>query len=141
MKKFLFAVALMLSATFVNAQSATPRFGTNAGSDNTYRGLSLNWQSVTDAAGMDTLTIRTNKFTNYVRIALTDTISILPVVTSCKAGDELIVTATGASGRRVRFVGAGFQSAGSATTSTGGVAVVTFIFTGTVWAEKSRIVQ
>lgn len=141
MKKFLFAVALMLSATFANAQSATPRFGTNSGSDNTYRGLSLAWQSVTDAAGMDTLTIRTNKFTNHVRIALTDTISILPVVTSCKAGDELIVTATGASGRRVRFVGAAFQSAGSATTSTGGVAVVTFIFTGTVWAEKSRIVQ
>lgn len=141
MKKFLFAVALMLSATFANAQSATPRFGTNAGSDNTYRGLSLNWQSVTDASGMDTLTIRTNKFTNHVRIALTDTISLLPVVTSCKAGDELIVVATGSSGRRVRFVGSGFQSAGSATTSSGGTIVVTFIFTGTVWAEKSRIVQ
>lgn len=141
MKKFLFAVALMLSATFANAQSAIPRFGTNAGSDNTYRGLSLNWQSVTDASGMDTLTLRTNKFTNHVRIALTDTISLLPVVTSCKAGDELIVVATGSSGRRVRFVGSGFQSAGSATTSSGGTIVVTFIFTGSVWAEKSRIVQ
>ena len=141
MKKFLFAVALMLSATFANAQSTAPRFGTTAGSDNTYRGLNLAYQSVTDASGMDTVTLRTNKFTNYVRCTLTDTLTFTPVVTSCKAGDELVVIASGASGRRVKFIGSGFQSAGSATLSSGGVAVVTFVFTGTLWAEKSRIVQ
>ena len=141
MKKFLFAVALMLSATFANAQSTAPRFGTTAGSDNTYRPMTLNYQSVTDASGVDTVTLRTNKFTNFVRVTLTDTVSLSAVVTSCKAGDELIVVATGSSGRRVKFVGSNFVSAGSATVSTNGTAIVTFLFTGTVWAEKSRIVQ
>ena len=141
MKKFLFAVALILSATLVNAQSTAPRFGTTAGSDNTYRGLNLAYQSVTDASGMDTVTLRTNKYTNFVRVTLTDTITFTPVVTSCKAGDELVVIASGASGRRVKFIGSGFQSAGSATLSSGGVAVVTFVFTGTIWAEKTRVVQ
>lgn len=141
MKKFLFAVALMLSATFANAQSTSPRFATTNSGDNTYRGLSLSYTSVTDAVGADTTTLRTNKFTNYVRVALVDSLTLTPVVTSCKAGDELVVIATGTSGNKLKFTGTAFQSAGTATLSTGTTAVLTFVFTGAKWAEKSRIVQ
>lgn len=141
MKKVFLAVALMLSATLMNAQSTAPRFGTTAGKDNTFRGLSLGYVSATDAAGADTLTLRTNKFKSYYRLSLTDSFTVTPVVTSCYAGDELVIVATGTSGNKLKFTGTAFQSAGTATLSSGATAVITFVFTGSKWAEKTRIVQ
>lgn len=141
MKKLLFAVALMLSATFANAQSTSPRFGTTPAGDNTYRKLNLAYTSVTDAAGADTTTLRTSKFTSYYRISLVDSLTLTPVVTSCNAGDNLVLVVTGTSGNKLKFTGSNFVSAGAATLSSGATAVITFVFTGAKWAEKSRIVQ
>jgi len=125
-----------------NAQHTTPRFGTSAGEDNTGRVLTYKFISATDAAGADSLYVAANAWQTTVRIALTDSFSLKqPGVSKCYAGDNLVVVASGASGKKLKFVGSNWLSAGTATLSSVGRAIVTFIFDRAKWVEASRVVQ
>ena len=143
MKKFLFSLLIcaMAFATGTNAQSTSPRHGTGT-RDNTFRAMTLAYTTVTDAAGNDSTRINSRVFDATYRVALTDSITFVnPTITGSYAGDRLRIVATGASGKKVKFSGANFQTAGTATLSSGGVAVITFVFTGALWAESGRVVQ
>lgn len=148
MKKIIFGLLLMASVFVTNtteAQSTSPRFGTRAAEDNTYRKMTLGYTSITDAAAFDSLRIAPTRFNNIYRVALTDSFRFgFPTVTRCFAGDELTIIASGASGNKVTFTttaGTTWRTAGTATLSTNARAVLKFIFDGAVWVEVSRVVQ
>jgi hypothetical protein len=142
MKKFI-SVFLFL-AGFIGvsvAQSTTPRyFGPN--NDNTGRSLNYNWVAKTDVAGADTLKFTPDGYKTTIRLTLTDSFGLsIKSATKSYAGDQMQVIASGASGTKVKFIGTGFQTAGTATLSTGLFAVVDLVFSGTKWVEYSRVVQ
>lgn len=130
-------------AVSVCAQSTTPRFGITKNQDNTGRGLTYKWATKTDATGADSLKIVPNAWSTIVRFStVTDSVALVVSSTAnCYAGDNIQVIATGSSGGKVKFVGTNFQTAGTATLSTGATAVVTLVFSGTKWVEVSRVVQ
>ena len=141
MKKILF-VLLTFVAFNVNAQSTTPRWGSGAGNDNTFRTMTLNYKSITDAAGADSIALNPSAYSSVVRLALVDSFYFKsPVVTRSFAGDNLTIIASGASGKKVKFAGTNFISAGTATLSTGGRSIISFIFDGAKWVEASRVTQ
>lgn len=147
MKKIIFLLSLIVLAFGVNAQSTSPRFGTTVGSDNTGRVLTYKYQTVTDAVGsVDSTVLNANAWETIVRVVLNDTICFKnPVVTRCDAGDRLTIIASNSSAavKRIKFSGSNWITAGTASTtaSTSGRAVITFIFDGAKWVEKSRVVQ
>lgn len=146
MKKFLFAfmlgITMMMACNDTNAQSTSPRFGTTAGRDNTFRPLKLAYTALTDAAGADSTTIAPSRFDNVYRIALTDSFYFKsPTVTSCYAGDRLTIIATGSSGNKLKFASTNFITAGTATLSSSGTAIIQMVFSGAKWIEASRVVQ
>lgn len=147
MKKLIFIFTLVVFAIGANAQSTSPRFGTTAGSDNTGRVLTYKYQTVTDAVGsVDSTALNPNAWETIVRVVLNDTICFKnPVVTRSDAGDRLTIIASNSSAavKRIKFSGSNWITAGTASTtaSTNGRAVITFIFDGAKWVEKSRVVQ
>lgn len=148
MKKILFFIMLLTVgltvATFESdAQSTSPRFGTATNRDNTYRGMTLGYQAITEAAGTDSSTLAPTKFMNYVYVTLAaDSLYFKsPTITSCYRGDQLQIIASGASGTKLKFAGTNWQSAGTATLSSGLFAVINFVFSGAKWVEVSRTVQ
>ena len=134
---------LLAAITFGSfAQSTTPRFGTTAGRDITYRPLTLKLQSLTDAAGADSTTITTSAYSTLVKIAVLDSFTLKsPTVTKAFLGDEMTILAAGSSGDLLKFTGTNWVSAGTATLSSGATAVIKFIFNGAKWVEASRVVQ
>jgi hypothetical protein len=143
MKKFLLAcIAISAFAFAASAQSTAPRFGTTKNKDNTYRTLTNGYTAITDAAAADSVTITPNKHNNIYRITMTDSLYMAsPVITSSYAGDRITLVISGASGTKLKFAGTNFQSAGTATLSSGLYAVISFIFSGTKWVESARVVQ
>jgi len=143
MKKFIaFTFALLLIGSAVIAQSTSPRFGTAKNQDNTGRSLTWKYTTITDAAGADSTTIAPNAFETIYRVALTDSVFFKsPTVTNCYAGDRIRIIASGASGTKLKFAGTNFITAGTATLSSSGRAVLTFIFDGAKIVEASRVVQ
>jgi len=143
MKKFISILILALVVCFsVNAQSTTPRFGTTPNQDNTGRALNYKWVGKADATGNDTLKIVPNAYNTILRLTLTDSLGV-NVTSTVKsyAGDQIQIIASGASGTKVTFKGSNWQTAGTATLSTGGFAVIGLVFTGTKWIEANRVVQ
>lgn len=142
MKKFILFLFALVAAFAVNAQSTSPRFGTVPGDDNTGRVITYKYQTVTDAAGADSTTLRPSAGVTIVRVALTDSLYFKsPNVKASYAGDILRVVASGASGNKVKFAGTNFITAGTATLSSSGRAVVSLIFDGAKWVEFARVVQ
>ena len=141
LKVFLFAAIAICACLATSAQSTAPRWGLGNNGDNTGRALNYRYAVVTDTAGADTTVIRSRAWETIVRVNLLDSLSVSPVLTNAYAGDRLIFLATGTSGDKLKFVGSNWISAGAATLSSGLRAVVTFIFDGTKWVEKSRVVQ
>ena len=142
MKKIISFLFVLFSFVAVNAQSTSPRFGTTPGNDNTSRVLTYGYKIVTDATGADSTTLVPNAWHTVVRVALTDSVYFKsPTVTKSYAGDNLIIVASGSSGTKVKFAGTNFISAGTATLSTSGRAVIRFIFDGDKWVEAARVVQ
>ncbi|CAB4136040.1 hypothetical protein UFOVP579_12 [uncultured Caudovirales phage] len=134
-------IALVSFTLTTTAQSTTPRWGNGVSSDNTGRALNWKYQTVTDATGADSTTLAPSAYQTVVRVAVIDSFYFKsPVVTKSYAGDNLMIVASGASGKKVKFAGTNFISAGTATISTNGRAVICFIFDGAVWVEKSRVV-
>lgn len=141
MKKILF-VLFAFCTLAAAAQSTTPRFGTTAGRDNTYRPMTLKLQSLTDAAGADTATISTSAYNTLVKIAVLDSFTLgSPTVTKAFLGDQMTILATGTNGDKLKFTGSNWVSAGTASISAGLKAVITFIFDGAKWVESGRVVQ
>lgn len=143
MKHLLIAV-LALFAVSANAQTTTPRYGTSSNQDATYRTLSLGYSALTDAAGNDSVTIAPKRYWTNYKVTLTDSLSFAqPTTTSSYFGDVLVLIASGSSGNKLKFTTAAtkFKTAGTATLSTGGRTVITFVFDGANWVECSRVTQ
>lgn len=145
MKRILFLFALiagLAACNPVNAQSTSPRFGTTAGHDQTFRTLKLGYTTLTDAAGADSTTLVPTKFDNVYRVALTDSIYFKSLtVTYSYAGDRMIIIASGSSGNKLKFAGTNWITAGTATLSSSGRAIIGFVFDGAKWVEAYRVVQ
>lgn len=142
MKK-LFAIIFLLAISVVMyGQSTSPRFGTLKNQDNTGRVLTFKTVSLTDATGVDTLSITPNAFTTYVKIAMKDSLTVKPVVTTSYYGDQLIIICTATTGTPfLKFTGSNWLSAGKATLSSNLRAVIKFVFDGAKWVETGRYVQ
>lgn len=134
---------LLIAASFaVNAQSTSPRWGTGANNDNTGRVLTYAYKSITDAAGADSTQLVNTAYSTTVRVALVDSFYFKnPNVTKSYASDRLVIVASGASGTKLKFNNTNFISAGTATLSTNGRAVISFVFDGAKWVEDGRYVQ
>jgi hypothetical protein len=142
MKKLSFLIAFVAVSVFATAQSTTPRYGSGVGNDNTGRVLTYKYQTASDAVGADTVTLSPNAWETIVRIAVVDSVVIgNPNVTRSYAGDNIKIVASGASGKKVKFSGSNILSAGTATLSSVGRAVITLVFDGAKWVESCRTVQ
>lgn len=142
MKKSTFIIAITLLSFVSFSQSTTPRFGTGPNDDNTGRVLTYRYFDKVDAVGNDTLKIQPRAWSTTLRFVLTDSLGIdANNLTQSYAGDNISIIATGASGTKVTFKGANWQTAGTATLSSGGTAVISLVFSGTKWVEVSRAVQ
>lgn len=133
---------LMLSAAAFS-QSTSPRHGQGAGDDNTGRVSTYRYISVTDATGADSVVARPKHYSTTYRVVLLDSLTFKqPVVTGCYAGDWMTIIASAASGTpKLKFNGTNWQTAGTATLSTGLRAVIRLVFDGAKWVEASRVVQ
>jgi hypothetical protein len=142
MKNFILSFIAIFAFAVVNAQSTSPRFGTTANQDNTGRALNWKYVSAVDAAGADSLALYPNAYNTTVRVTLTDSFTLKqPNITRSYAADVINIVASGSSGAKLKFSGSNFQTAGAATLSSGGRAVITLIFDGVKWVESARVVQ
>ncbi len=142
MKKLFALIAFVFAVAVVNAQSTSPRFGTAKNQDNTGRVLTYTYNTWTDAQGADSTAITPNAYQSYYRVALVDSFTVKnPVVTRSYAGDRITIIASGASGKFLKFTGSNWISGGTATLSSGGRAVISFVFDGAKWVEAGRVVQ
>lgn len=142
MKKLISFLFLLVAFVAVNAQSTSPRFGTAKNQDNTGRVLTYNLVSVSDAAGADSVTLVPSAWETVVKVAALDSITFKsPTVSKSYYGDNLTIMVSGTSGDLVKFTGSNWVSAGTATLSSGAVAVIRFRFNGSKWIEESRVVQ
>jgi hypothetical protein len=140
--KNILLVLSVLFATVAFSQSTSPRWGTTAGRDNSYRGLQLKKITVTDEAGADSTTLAPSAYNTLVAVAVLDSFTFKsPTVTKCSQGDEMTLLCTGTSGDKVKFTGTNWVSTGTATLSSGLKAIIRFIFDGAKWVEASRVVQ
>lgn len=141
MKNLILIVALCVSVAAFS-QSTSPRFGTLKNQDNTYRVLTLKKAAIVDAAGNDTLSVNPNAFRTYVTCTAVDSFSVkIGSVATSYFGDNLQLIVSGTSGKIVKFVGANLLTAGTATLSTNGRVIVTFVFDGAKWVESARVAQ
>ena len=142
MKKILLAVLLFVTVGAI-AQSTTPRFGTTAGRDNTYRLLTNGYVTLTDAAGADSSALTPKYFNNIYRIVLVDSFTLKqPVVTSSFAGDQITIIISAASGTPfLKFTGSNWITAGTATMTTRLRSVIKLVFDGAKWVETGRYTQ
>lgn len=153
MKKIFAICAFAFAITALSAQHTTPRTGTGANNDNTFRAMTIKYVAVTDAAGLDTAKLNLNAFETNIKIAsLTDSIAFnFTPITNCYYGDKVNITIVNSSGsaHAVKWAGPNIESA---TTTTGGAvgtmyltsakrATVSFIFNGVDWVEVSRMIQ
>jgi hypothetical protein len=139
--KNIITIIAVLFATATFAQSTSPKWGTAKNQDNTYRVLDLKKVTLTDVAGDDTLAITPKAYSSYVALAALDSVTLRVVTTFSSQDDRIVLVAAGTSGDKVKFIGSNLKTAGTATLSSGAIAVFEFIFNGTAWVEKSRVVQ
>ncbi len=153
MKKIILSLFLCATLFAVEAQHTTPRTGTGANNDNTYRAMTIKYVAVTDAAGLDTAKLNLNAFETNIKIAsLVDSVAFnFTPITNCYYGDKVNITVVNSSGsaHAVKWAGPNIESA--TTTTGGGVgtmyltsakrATVSFIFNGVDWVEVCRMIQ
>jgi len=160
MKKLVVLVSFLFATLVSVAQSTTPRFGTSANADNTFRTLTLGLTTLADTAGTtpDTLLItpgignRGGVYQNHYEVTLRDS-AVLAIrsVGSCFKGDRMTVAVYKTSGTGVlKLLGySGLatkwntNAAGTSRLSfaTGATTIIQFYFTGTLWSEVSRSVN
>lgn len=144
MKKIIFIMLAVFATAYAQAQTTTPRYGYSSSRDRTMRTLTMDYIALTDAAGHDSTTIAPKYHHTQYKVTLTDSLKFSqPTTTGCYFGDRIELIANGASGTKVMFTTAAtkFKTAGTATLSTGGRAIITLIFDGANWVEAARVVQ
>jgi hypothetical protein len=138
---FLALITVFAFSVVTNAQYTTPRTGTGANNDLTFRNLQLKYVSATDVAGADTVKLNPNAFLTLVKVALVDSLSLkLPSVANSYLGDVIKITINGGtSGNKLKFVGSNYTYASSSiAVSTGRKANIEFVFDGASWQETGR---
>lgn len=147
MKKIFAICAFAFALSTLSAQHTTPRTGTGANNDNTYRAATFYYKAVADTAGIDTVKLNLNAYNNRIKVALTDTLALnLTPVTNCYYGDLLTVTVTNTSGvGALKFIGSNVEttdgSSGRLYIASSKRANINMIFDGVKWVETSRVVQ
>ena len=136
-------IALFVICGFAaSAQSTSPRFGTTAGRDNTYRVLSLAYTSPSEAAGNDTISVTPKNYQTYYRVTTADSVTFkIAATTSSYAGDVIKLIVSGSSGNKVKFIGSNMLTSGTGTLSTNGRLTVELWFDGSKWIEANRTAQ
>jgi hypothetical protein len=140
MKKILFALFILVGFA-ASAQTTTPRTGTGANNDNTFRALTFKYVAIADAAGADTVKLSLNAYNTQIKVALVDSSAVtFPSVANCYLGDVVKFTVNGTtSGNKLKLVGNNFVATSSSlAVSTGLKAYLEFIFDGYKWVEVSR---
>lgn len=146
MKKYISILILCLSVlTTTYAQHTVPRTGVGANKDNTFRAMTINFQTRVDSVAGDTLKLNPNAYRTYVSIpALVDSINItIPSVATSYYGDEITISAINTStGVDLRFTGANIRTStalpGRLNIAASKSASITFMFNGVLWDEKGR---
>ena len=155
MKKFISIITILTVYFSVNAQHTTPRWGTGANNDNTYRSMTFKYVAKTDAAGLDTLLLVPNGFHTQITCAsLVDSFAVnVTSVANSYLGDEIELTLINSgTGKCVKWAGANISPATIAGIGGGGSqlyvtssankrANITFVFDGVKWVEKHRMDQ
>lgn len=154
MKKILIALSFVaFVATATIAQTTTPRAGTRAGQDNTYRGLAYKYVAPDkDATGLDTITLNPSTFHTQVYFdSLVDSVAFkIGSASKSFLGDELEFQFTNTSaGKVIRWAGSLWDPATVTIGSQGGAvyltaskkATVVFHFDGRKWVEAYRTIQ
>lgn len=140
MKKILFALFILVGFA-AQAQSVTPRTGTGANNDNTFRALTFKYYAIADATGADTTKLSLNAYNTQIKVSLVDSSAVsFPSVANCYLGDVVKFTINGTtSGNKLKLLGNNYVAASSSlAVSTGLKAYIEFIFDGFKWVEVSR---
>ena len=125
----------------VNAQSTSPRWGSAKNEDNTGAVLTWKYVTLTDAVGADSVIIAPGAYTSVYKFTVVDSIYFkTPVLKNSYVGDNVILVAGGTSGGKIKFSSTNLTTSGTATLSSGGKAVIKFIFDGAKWVESDRSV-
>lgn len=154
MKKIILA-GLILSASLVFVSyTGRPLFGTASNQNNTGSILTYAITNIADTAGstVDTITIIPNNFEKIYVLTLTDSCVVaIKSTASSFTGSvmTIIVENTSGSGHFANLLGYSGLATQWAVSSTGTKLlpastkriVITFICDGTVWLERSRVVQ
>jgi hypothetical protein len=142
MKKIVFILAFSLGLIAANAQYSTPRTGTGANNDNTFRALTFSYYKANDNAGADTVRLALNAYTTHITVpVLADSVCFnFSSVAKCYLGDVVKFSAIGVSGAKLKFVGNNFvASSNSIVLSSGLRCNISFIFDGVKWQETGRV--
>ena len=141
MKKLISFLIAIIAIVSVNAQSTSPRWGSAKNEDNTGAVLTWKYVALADAIGADSVILSPNAYNSVYKIALTDSVYFKsPVLKNSYVGDNLILVANGASGAKIKFSSTLLVTSGTATLSSGGKAIIKFIFDGAKWVESDRAV-
>lgn len=130
----------MMAFVAAEAQSTSPRFGTKKNEDNTYRVLTAGYFIPAQTA---TITLTPARFNNIIALP---SMTLSPVVnftnTAAYVGDNVtIISGASAATRTVTLGGNVVTTASTYTIGSGKQAVITFIFDGVNYLEKSRSIQ
>jgi len=155
MKNIIIAFALIFSVATISAQSTTPRWGTGANNDNTFRAMTFKYVAITDAAGLDTINIVPNAYHTQIKVAsLVDSFALnVTSVAKSYLGDKIEITVINSStGKCVKWAGSNISPATIAAVGGGGSqlyvtstankrANIVFVFDGVKWVEEHRMAQ
>jgi hypothetical protein len=154
MKNIIFAL-FTLVAFSATAQHTTPRWGTGANNDNTFRAMTFKSVTVTDAAGLDTLKLAPNAYHTQVTVpSLVDSFAVnVTSVANSYLGDKIEITVINSgTGKCVKWAGANVSPATISGIGGGGSQLyitssankrgnIVFVFDGVKWVEEHRLAQ
>ena len=137
MKKIFAILILCVFAIAVNAQIATPRFGTLKNQDNTGRVLNYAVDAKTYSS---TVSITPNAYETFVNVAtLTGDATVSATTTVTHKYDQLNILLVADTSTRTVTLGNGFaKNLGTFAVNPSTKAWLKFIFDGTAWIELSR---
>lgn len=153
MKKVFLIFTFAFTMFALNAQHTTPRTGTGANNDNTYRALTFKYKSHTDAVGLDTLKLNLDAYHTQVTCAsVVDSFAVnFTSVANCYLGDVCEITViNSASGTCVKWAGSNIAISTIPTIGGGASqlylaaskrATIRFVFDGTKFVEQCRMAQ
>jgi hypothetical protein len=140
MKKLFLIAFTALFALSVNAQSTKPRFGTSASEDNTGRTLTYSSKVSVTLAATDSISPNAS-MTFYKFTTLAGAKTINAKIKNAHQWDLIILEFTADGTNRVVTFGTNFISAGTDTVVASKKSIVSFVFDGVAWIERSRFIQ